>query len=106
MQLGCTSTIRAQVDPEIFILGTRESAAPLREQVDQALRISSGQVCVDFAGVLVSQSFMDEFLGVLISRYGPSLLHRLVLRNCTDEVRAIAQFVASVRTRELASRSA
>lgn len=57
-----------------------------------------GSVCVDFGGLLVSQSFMDEFLGVMILRHGPSILERVVFRNCNDDVKAAVELVASVRS--------
>jgi hypothetical protein len=96
----CAITIPAKIDPTIFMLGTRDIAAPLRTQVENALGEGSECVCVDFEGLFVSQSFMDEFLGVLIMRHGPAILERISLRNCNDEVKAAANFVASVRAKD------
>jgi hypothetical protein len=92
-------TVSAGPDPQILMLGTRAAATDIRSQVEVGLE--AGQtVCVDFQGVLVSQSFMDELLGVLIVRHGPAVLERLVLRNCHEEVRAAARFVTKIRTAE------
>jgi STAS-like domain of unknown function (DUF4325) len=99
VQQLCALTISAGPGPEIFMLGTRAAATDLRAQVEKALDNASA-VCIDFDGYLTSQSFMDEFLGVLITRYGPSILDRLVLKNCHEEVRAAAQFVTSIRSKE------
>ena len=65
-----------------------------------ALEQGVGSVCVDFDGLLVSQSFMDEFLGVMILRQGPSVLERVVFRNCNEDVKAAVSLVASVRGAE------
>jgi hypothetical protein len=86
------------------MLGTRDVAAPLRTKVEAALDARPGSaICVDFEGLLVSQSFMDEFLGVLILRHGPDILDRVIFRNCNDDVKATVQFVASIRSRDYAS---
>lgn len=99
MSTACAMTIAAGQDPQIFMLGTRAVAADLRAQVEAGLD-EGRKVCVDFEGVLVSQSFMDEFLGVLITRYGPAVLDRLEFKNCHEEVRAAVRFVTHFRTRE------
>lgn len=78
------------------MLGTRSAAAPVREQAEEVLR-GSGEVVVDFTGIEVTQSFVDELLGVLILRYGCDILQRIVLKGCSDDVRAIIEFVASDR---------
>jgi hypothetical protein len=100
MALNCGSTILASIDPSIFILGTREEAIPLRQQVERALDQSELAVCVDFCGTTVTQSFVDEFIGVLILRRGPSVLQRLGFRQCSEEVRAIIRFVVSSRIQD------
>jgi len=43
---------------------------------------------------------MDEFLGMLILRHGPKILERVVLQNCDDDVKAVAEFVAKIRVRD------
>jgi hypothetical protein len=75
-------------------------AVPLRQQVESTLQSGSGSVCLDFEGVTVTQSYMDELLGVLILRYGPSLLERVAFKTCSEDVQAVIQFVASARIRD------
>jgi hypothetical protein len=100
MSATCTITIPASSDPAVYMLGTRDVAGPLRDRVETALAHDAARVCVDFRDVLVSHSFMDEFLGALILRHGPAALDRVVLRNCVADVQATAQLVAAVRLRE------
>ncbi|NJM53912.1 MAG: STAS-like domain-containing protein [Blastocatellia bacterium] len=82
------------------MLGTRDVATPLRDRVEHALDSSTGAVGVDFCQLLVTQSFMDEFLGVMILRRGPSVLDRVIFRNCNEDVKAAIQLVVAVRTRD------
>ncbi len=98
--VNCESTVLASTDPSIFILGTRDEAIPLRQQVEQALDRSELAVCVDFCGTTVTQSFIDELIGVLILRRGPPVLQRLGFRQCSEEVRAVIRFVVSSRIRD------
>lgn len=100
MSIACAATIPASLGPNIFMLGTRDVATPLRDKVESALDASIGSVCVDFRGLLVSQSFMDEFLGVMILRRGPAVLDRVIFRNCNDDVKAAIRLVATIRTRD------
>jgi hypothetical protein len=93
----CSTTISADHGPAIFILGTRDVAAPLRKKVETALETGARSICVDFSGLLVSQSFMDEFLGVLMLRYGPSILDQIVFKNCSDDVKAAIALIAKLR---------
>jgi hypothetical protein len=95
--VNCGSTVLANTDPSIFILGTREEALPLRQKVEQALDQSELTVCVDFSGITVTQSFIDEFVGVLILRRGPSVLQQVAFRQCSEEVQAVIRFVVSSR---------
>lgn len=100
MSSACAATIPASLGPNIFMLGTRDVAAPLRDKVESALDNCPGAVCVDFRELLVSQSFMDEFLGVMILRRGPVVLDRVIFRNCNDDVKAAISLVAAIRTRD------
>lgn len=86
------------------MLGTRDVAAPLRQRVEAAIEAGGIPVCVDFAELLVTQSFMDEFLGVLILRHGPRILDQIVFRNCRDDVKAAIELVAMVRSRDYQAR--
>lgn len=78
------------------LAGTRASATPLREEAEMALA-RDYEVVFDFAGVEVTQSFVDELIGALILRHGPDVLDRLVFKSCSDDVRAILEFVAADR---------
>lgn len=94
------SMVMASTDPSIFILGTRHEATPLRQQVERALDQSELAVCIDFGGTTVTQSFIDELVGVLILRRGPSVLQRLGFRQCSEEVQAIVRFVVASRIQD------
>lgn len=78
------------------LVGARSTAAPLREQVEQALAQES-EVVLDFSKVEATQSFIDELVGRLILRHGPEILGRLVFKSCSDDVRAVIEFVAADR---------
>lgn len=78
------------------MLGQRESATSVRRRIEQA--ISHGdEVVVNFDGISATQSFVDELVGALILRAGPSVLDHLAFRNCTADVKAIVKFVAADR---------
>jgi len=93
------STFKVNPDPTIYTLGTRCAAIPLREQVESALQNTDGDICLDFSGVMVTHGFMDSLLGVLILRYGPSLLERIAFKACSEDVQAVLQFVVNTRAR-------
>lgn len=100
MNGACETTVRANRDLSIFMLGTRAEAASARQRVEEALARNSQQVCLDFSGVDVTQSFVDELVGVLVLRYGPKLLERLAFVGCTEDTRAIVSFVIKARARD------
>lgn len=78
------------------LVGARLTAVPLREQVQAALA-QGAEVVLDFSSVEATQSFIDELIGVLILRHGPDILERLIFKSCSDDVRAIIEFVAADR---------
>lgn len=78
------------------LIGARESAIPLRLQVEEALA-NGADVVFDFAGVEVTQSFIDALIGVLILKRGPDVLDQMVFKSCSDDARAIIEFVATDR---------
>lgn len=94
------TTVKVNSDPAIFTMGTRSAAVPLRQQVESALRNTGADICLDFDGVTVTQGYMDELLGVLILRYGPSLLERIAFKACSTDVQAVIQFVATTRAQD------
>lgn len=78
------------------LVGPRIAAAPILQQAE--LSLNHGQeVILNFAGVEATQSFIDGLVGVLILKRGPDVLKRLIFRSCSDDVRAILQFVAADR---------
>lgn len=90
------NTITLQAYAHGHLVGARATAVPLRTQLETALL--RGEECVlDFSGVQVTQSFVDELVGVLILRHGPDILARIIFRSCSDDVRAIIEFVAADR---------
>lgn len=81
------------------MIGMRSSAVPIRAVIEQAL--SNGQdVVVNFTGVEVTQSFVDELLGALILKEGPEVMQRLILKGCSEQTRGIVKFVAEDRAEQ------
>jgi len=78
------------------LVGARSTAMPLREQVEEVLAQGT-EVVFDFSSVEATQSFIDELVGVLILRHGPDILDHLIFKSCSDDVRAIIEFVAADR---------
>jgi anti-anti-sigma regulatory factor len=78
------------------LIGARATAVPLRLQVEEALT-GGADVVFDFTGVEVTQSFVDALIGELILKRGPDVLAQMVFKACSDEVRAIIEFVAADR---------
>lgn len=76
--------------------GMRVKAEPLREEVEKVLA-EGGEVVLNFQGLEVTQAFIDELVGNLILKQGPSVLERVVFRGCSPTVRAIVEFVAADR---------
>ncbi len=78
------------------MISTRVSAHPLRKQAEDLLRQGS-EVILNFEGIQVTQSFIDELIGVLILQQGPEVLTNIIFKNCSDDVEAIIKFVAADR---------
>lgn len=79
------------------MIGSRLVAAPLRDQLEETLAQQKGDVSLDFSGVVVTQSFVDELIGVLVLRHGEDILKRMIFKGCSADVRAIIEFVATDR---------
>lgn len=77
-------------------IGARATAAGLRDRIELSLA-RGDEVAFDFTGIEVTQSFIDELIGALILRRGPSVLDQLVFKSCSDDVRAVIEFVATDR---------
>ena len=78
------------------MVGPRSTAISLREEAELVLA-RGYEVVFDFSGVETTQSFIDELVGGLILRRGVDVLERIVFRACSDDVRAIIEFVAADR---------
>jgi hypothetical protein len=81
------------------LLGARALALPIRDEIESSLDAGS-TVTIDFLGTNPTQSFVDELVGVLILHRGPSVLERLLLVNCSEDIKAILHFVVSDRLDE------
>lgn len=80
-------------------IGIRALAVPIRHDAEEALQ--QGQdVVFDFSGVGVTQSFVDELIGAVILREGPSVLSKMVFKGCSDDVRTILRFVTADRSEQ------
>ena len=78
------------------LVGPRLAAAPLKEVVELALA-QGAEIVLDFSGIEATQSFIDGLVGALILQHGPDVLARLIFKSCSDDVKAILQFVAADR---------
>lgn len=82
------------------LLGTRQIALPIRDQVETALE-KGETVTLDFEDTNPTQSFVDELIGSLVLERGIDVLDRLVMKNCSDDIKAILHFVVSDRLDQL-----
>lgn len=80
-------------------MGIRALAVAIRHEAEKAL-LEGQEVIFDFSGVSVTQSFVDELIGAVILREGPSVLLKMLFKGCSDDVRAILRFVTSDRTEQ------
>jgi|GEM_PF-902351 len=78
------------------LLGSRQFALPIRDELIGMLA-NSHQVEVDFARTNPTQSFIDELIGVLVLDQGKDVLSKLVLKNCSADIKAILHLVVSDR---------
>ena len=84
-------------------LGSRFRARELREEVECLLAPTNEvvEVVLDFTGMKsVTQSFVDELVGVLVLRHGPDIIRRLVFKGCAEDIKQILSFVVSSRTED------
>ncbi|MBU1425225.1 MAG: STAS-like domain-containing protein [Gammaproteobacteria bacterium] len=79
------------------MVGSRMAAAPVREDLEITLAQVGAEVVLDFTGISATQSFVDELVGVLVLRHGPDILSRIIFKGCSDDVRAIIEFVVADR---------
>jgi hypothetical protein len=78
------------------LMGTRSLAKPLREKVEKSLD-QGLEVALNFSGISATQSFIDELIGGLILRRSPDVLDQLIFKSCSEDVRAIIEFVTTDR---------
>lgn len=92
-----TQMISLQSHASTRMMGMRQAALPLREQIESA--VCSGQeVTLDFSGIEATQSFIDELVGVLVAKHGLGVLRSIVFKGCSRDVQAILKFVVSDRS--------
>lgn len=81
------------------MMGMRRSALPLRQTIEEA--IAEGQTIeLDFSGVEATQSFIDELVGVLVSKLGPTVLEQVAFKGCSAALKGIISFVVADRARD------
>lgn len=77
-------------------LSRREAAQPIRAGIDSHLA-DGEMVELDCASAEATQSFMDELVGILVLERGPKVLKQLRFRGCSQDMKAIINFVVSDR---------
>jgi hypothetical protein len=82
--------------PPHHFFGTRFIGQQMRGELE-ALLDRHENVEVDFTGLNATQSFIDEMIGVLVLRYGASILQRLSFKGCNEDIQTILHFVVSSR---------
>ncbi|MHB1677387.1 MAG: STAS-like domain-containing protein [Sulfuriferula sp.] len=90
------SSVLPQTYAHDRIVGSRLSATPIREQIAIALA-QKAEVVLDFSSIEATQSCIDGLVGILVLQRGPDVLERLVFKSCSDDVKAILQFVVADR---------
>lgn len=84
-------------------MGSRQRALSLRHELEDMLERST-RVTVDFSQASVTQSFVDELVGVLFYQHGPALLQRISFHGCSDDTQAVIRLVIHERVRDYAAR--
>jgi hypothetical protein len=77
-------------------LGTRHRAKELRLDLESLLD-TRGEIALDFTSFEATQSFIDELIGQLVLRRGEDFLSKVTFMGCSEEVKAIINFVVSDR---------
>lgn len=80
-------------------VGSRHAGLVLRQELECALD-QHEQVTVNFSGVNATQSFVDEFIGILVLDHGPNVIKRIQFQGCSDSVRSILKLVVGKRARD------
>ncbi len=77
-------------------LGSRDLALQIRNEVESLLA-AGHEVEINFSNIAISHSFADELVGVLLLQNGPTVLEKIIFRDCVDSVKAAIQFVVADR---------
>lgn len=77
-------------------LGTRFRARELRSDLEELLE-NRTEIVVDFSHFEATQSFIDEFIGQLVLRRGDTFLDKVLFKGCSEDLKAIINFVVSDR---------
>lgn len=80
-------------------------ALELRDELERLLA-DDQEVVLDFKGVETTPSFIDELIGVLVLERGPKIIEQLVFRSCSEDMKAIINFVLGDRIEQYKSRFA
>ncbi len=77
-------------------ISTREKGLILRKNLEQLLKTEK-TVVLDFEGInLITQSFADEVIGVLIRKKGLNFVKSHVkIKNASDFIKSVFKFVIS-----------
>lgn len=81
------------------MIGMRSSAVPLRQMIEETLSVGD-EVAIDFSGVEVTQSFVDELIGAVILRRGPHVMSKMILKGCSLTTQGIVRFVVTDRAKQ------
>ena len=89
----------ALADGSVKFLGSRYAARSYRAAISSYLSYET-EVCIDFAGVAVGTSFVDELVGGLIVAYGSDIIQRLIFQNCDTNTQGLLRYVVGTRLAE------
>ncbi len=79
--------------------GGRSAGQQLRMEIEDFLN-ANDHITLDFSGVgVVTQSYIDEAIGVLVLD-GQNILSRLAFKNCNEDVTSVIRYVASTRSED------
>jgi hypothetical protein len=81
---------------EHSFLGTRFLGRELRLQLERLLELP-GDIRIQFDQIGVTQSFLDEFVGVLVVGRGQPLIDRLIFVGCSRDAQALLELVIGAR---------
>lgn len=76
-------------------ISSRHNGKILREKIEPYINVNK-PIILDFNGVnLVTQGFMDEFIGVLIRSSGPSIIKNIKFKNCNEAIKGVIKLVVN-----------